>query len=295
MTTLFDGDVHAGLSRLDLEEESFELGDGISLSKTYANLMAPFLLAFKRPASPGSHHRGQIKAASGSSGFDVDADLMIPGHIEEQYGSRLAVAKTIVFLLRLGVNPATTMPVLANLPFSTLEQAQADQTKIIPFEVQPRHFQLAIDRDKASATAIEWVKERWQVTHKLSAQSGDFALAVEAIDAGQFVENSALTLVSLWGALEVLFAKSRSEITFRLSSLMAAYLEPPGSGRADLKKKIAKLYGKRSDAAHGKPKHRPDDLLDTFSLLRRVLLAIIDAGEVPSKGHLEDLLFGVDQ
>ena len=291
MSTLFGGDVHAGLSGLELEEESFELGDGISLSRTYAHLMAPFMMAFK-PAPPGGHHPAPWKAASGGFSFDVNADLLIPSHIEEQYGSRINVAKTIVFLLRLGVNPATTLPVFANYPFSTLTQAQDSQTKLFPFEVQPRHFQLGVAGGIATPTAIAWVKDRWQVTHTLTSESAEFSLAVEAIDGGQFVQNSALALLSLWGALEALFSPSRSELQFRVSSLIAAYLEPPGGGRAGLQKEIAKLYDKRSAAAHGKPKHEAEDLLSTFNLLRRVLMAIIDSGEVPSKDHLEGLLFG---
>ena len=43
MIKLFDGDIHAGLSGLELEEESFDLGDGIIIRNTYAHLMAPFI------------------------------------------------------------------------------------------------------------------------------------------------------------------------------------------------------------------------------------------------------------
>jgi hypothetical protein len=62
-----------------------------------------------------------------------------------------------------------------------------------------------------------------------------------------------------------------------------------------LQKDIAKLYDKRSAAAHGKPKHDAEDLLATFNLLRRVLFEIIiDRGVVPSKEALEAALFGVE-
>jgi hypothetical protein len=59
-----------------------------------------------------------------------------------------------------------------------------------------------------------------------------------------------------------------------------------------LQKEIAKLYDKRSAAAHGKPKHDEEDLLASFNLLRRVLMTIIENKNVPSREDLEDLLFG---
>jgi hypothetical protein len=134
--------------------------------------------------------------------------------------------------------------------------------------------------------------DHWTATHQLLNGNSEFALAVEAIDTGQFVQSTALALVSLWGALEALFSPSTSELKFRVSALIAAFLEPPGTGRATLQKEIAKLYDKRSAAAHGKPKHQPEDLLATFNLLRRVLIKMISSGKVPSKDDLEGMLFG---
>ena len=75
MSTLFDGDVYVGLSGLELAEDSFDIGEGICLRKTYAHLMAPFMMAFK-PAPPGGHHPAPWKAASGGFSFDVNAELL---------------------------------------------------------------------------------------------------------------------------------------------------------------------------------------------------------------------------
>lgn len=290
MSTLFGGNVHAGLSGLELEVQAFDLGDGIILSKTYAHLMALFMMAFK-PAPPGEHHPAPWKAASGGFNFDVNAELLIPAYIEEQLGSKIAVAKTVVFLLRLGVNPATTLPVFSNYPFASLPEVHDNEAHLFPFEIQRRHFPLGVVGGRATPDALTWVKERWQITHQLINDSSEFSLAVDAIDDGQFIQNPALTLVSLWGALEALFSPSTTELKFRVSSLIASFLELPGESRHGLQKEIAKLYDKRSAAAHGKPKHEPEDLLATFSLLRRVLIEIIDRGKVPKKDELEGLLF----
>ena len=57
-----DAEIFAGLSGGKLEVDSFEIGDGLVLSKTYAHLMAPMLMAFA-PAPPGQPHPAPWKAA----------------------------------------------------------------------------------------------------------------------------------------------------------------------------------------------------------------------------------------
>lgn len=289
--TLFGGEIHMGLSGLELAEDKFNLGEGILLRKTYAHLFAPFMMAFK-PAPPGQHHPGPWKAASGGFTFNINAELVIPSNNNKGFEDNIGIARTLLFLLRLGVNPATTSPVFSNYPFSELAETPDHNANLLPFEVQQRHFPLGIVGSVATEASIDWVKERWQVTHRLIGSSAEFSLAVDAIDSGQFVQNTALALVSLWGALEALFSPSTSELKFRVSSMIAAFLEPPGKNRAKRQKEIAKLYDKRSVAAHGKPTHEPEHLLQSFNLLREVLMKIIDLGHVPTKDELESILFG---
>lgn len=145
-----------------------------------------------------------------------------------------------------------------------------------------------------TAAAATWVKECWPTAYRLTSSHAEFELAVEALDRGQFVQQHALTLVSIWAALEALFSPSTSELSFRVSALIAAYLEEPGTVRLARQKSIARLYTKRSAAAHGKPKHDQQDLLDSFNLLREVLTKMLDSGRVPTKEELEAQLFGAE-
>src|SRR5262249_37758564 len=103
-----------------------------------------------------------------------------------------------------------------------------------------------------------------------------------------------LALVSLWGALETLFFVGKGELRFRISSLIAAFLEEPGEARHKLQKRIAKLYDARSEAAHGarSPSGDTQDLLETYSLMKRVLVKILESNHVPTKEELEGSLFG---
>lgn len=290
MSTIFGGDVHAGLANLNLEDEFYDLGEGIILRQVYAHLFASFMLAFNKPTGSGPHP-GPWKAARGGLGFDFSAELIVPHNIEERFGSKIDVVNTILFLIRLGVNPATTCPAFANYSFTTLRDISNSEAMVFTYEIQPRHFPLGVAGEYLTAPAAVWIKERWQITHELLKKSPEFSLAVEALDSGQFIHKSALTLVSLWGALEALFSPSTSELKFRVSSLIAAYLEPAGTARMSRQKEIAKLYDKRSAAAHGKPNHESEHLLHTFNILREVLTKIIDEGHVPTKDELERNLF----
>lgn len=192
MSTIFAGDLHAGLSGIELDGDYFELGNGITLRKTYAHLMAHFVMAFK-PAPLHSFHPGPWKPASGGFTFDVSAELMIPTDHEQRFGSKISVARTIVFLLRLWVNPAATLPVFSNHPFELLRDTPDSEARLLPFEVQDRHFPLGVVGGRASADALEWVKDHWVVTHQLLRSNSEFALAVDAIDSGQFVKSTALS------------------------------------------------------------------------------------------------------
>lgn len=292
MTTLFGNNVHAGLAGLDLADDTIELGQGVTLSKAYAHVMAPFVVAFARPAHAGQHHPGPWLPASGDFSFDVQAQLLIPQALNTATNSSIEVARTILFLLRLGVNPAITLPIFADLPFSQGPQLQSKSMRLFPFEVQPRHLPFGVVGKLATKDEIQWVAQYWQTTLSMIRSNGEFALAVEALDSVQFVHQPALAMVSIWGALEALFSPAKSELRFRVSSLIATFLEEPGADRFNRQQEVAKLYDKRSSAAHGSKETDMKSLVASVNLLQRVLVKIIESGTVPSKTGLEAALFG---
>lgn len=285
------GTLHAGISGLRLNQDCYDLGEGLSLSRSYAHLMAPYMMAFK-PAPKGSHHPAPWKAAKGGFSCDIDADLTITDTLGDTFESKSEIAKTVLFLLRIGVAPSITLPVLSNRAFADIASSD-DEPLLIPYETSQRYFALSVSDEACTDEAIEWVIRHWSSIHQLIGTSSVFSFAVDAINGGQFIRQSALTLVSLWAAIESIFSPSTAELKFRVSTLVAAFLEPPGVDRLQAQKTVSKLYDKRSAAAHGKPRHDESDLLASFSLLRRILLKIIEDGVVPTKESLEHSLFGV--
>ena len=57
-------DFWAGLADFILVPERFELGEGVTISQTYAHFMAPFLMAFA-PAAQGKPHPAPLETCEG--------------------------------------------------------------------------------------------------------------------------------------------------------------------------------------------------------------------------------------
>lgn len=281
--------LYLGLSGLVLEKEAFELGKGITIRKTFAHLMAPYMVAFV-PVEPGQARPAPWKSARGGSGYDIVAELFVPDGLAE--GEAWELQRTLTFLLRAGVNPATTATAFASHSFSELQGVPDTEAQIMPIEAKPRIFQLIVHNARMNEASAKWVADRWEKTHRLIGAHKEFDLGVAAIEAMQFEKNGALSLMSLWAALEAMFSRERSELRFRVSSYIAAYLKPFGPERLELQKKLGKLYDKRSATAHGAFDIDHDALFETVTVMRQVLLRMIDASKVPTREDLEERLFG---
>ena len=249
------------------------------------------MVAFS-PAAPGQPHPGPWRSANGGIAHEITAELFIPEDTTNHLGTTDAIAHSVAFTLRLGVNPATSLTVFSNRPLTASAQSSDKEARITAVEVEHRRFPLTITDSAPNEAAARWVADRWPTLLKFSVESGEFALAVDALNLGQYIHRSSLTMVSLWAALEALFSPSTSELKFRVSSLIAAYLEPPGESRRTRAKTVSKLYDKRSSAAHGKPNHETTHLLDSFNLLREILIKMLNEKHIPTKQELDGLLYG---
>lgn len=285
-------DLYTGLSGIPMAEDRYDLGHDVSLNRTFAHLTGSFVMAFSPPKEPGQHHPGPWKSVLGASSFDVVAELRVPANLPKAMGTQIDVGRTLLILLRLGVQPGIGSPVIANYPLASMPQRLDAEIWLRANEQSPRFFPVVSDVDSITPRHAAWLAKTWPVALKLQRESEDFALAIQALDGSHFIQNTALALVSLWAALEALFSPSTSELKFRVSALIATFLEEPGRDRHDLQRSVTKLYDKRSAAAHGKPKHEDADLLATMNLVVRVLVKMLDDGKVPPKGDLERSLFG---
>lgn len=294
--------LYVGLTDLPLGAEQVDFGDGIFLRSAEATFMSSLLLVNTDAESK--------RVKTGPKGVDglpplprpsfwqfsgkearVTAELAIPNSIHSSLSQQYALARFIGSLLRVWTNPAIRMHAMSDHSFSDLIQVEG-RPRVVPLESFRLPSRLGLVETASMVESLTWVRLNWRTAHSLYASSEEFRLAADALDAAHFVENEALALVSLWAAIEALFSPSTSELKFRVSALVASFLETPGNARRVRQAEIARLYDKRSAAAHGKPKHQSADLVATFELLRRILIKMVRQQGVPSKGDLETLLFG---
>jgi hypothetical protein len=285
-------DLFGGLSGPPLPVDTYDLGRGVTISRTFAHLMAPFVMAFA-PAEPGQPHPAPWKPAKGGFGFDITSQIHVPGEFSaEQWFDRLNTVWWFVALLRFRASPYITVPVVASSSFSEAASTKED-IHFWPVEVEPRRLRLEKNAShEIREDDLAWIKANWWNAGELMRTGKEFNLLFQACDQCIFTLNPSLALLSLWGALEGLFSPAKAELRFRVSANIAAFLEPPGRGRLELQKKVAKLYDARSQAAHGGADLPEDALADSYALTKQVITKVIEDNHVPSRDDLEAALFG---
>jgi Apea-like HEPN len=286
--------IYAGLAGVTLDADERSLGHGIILRRTYAHVMAPFLMAFS-PASPGKPHPAPWSAVKGGFGFDMWVELEIPpSSVSGLSHAPDFVAWWITALLRLRVGPTFIVPIVGEQSFATAKTDHSQAT-YYPVEMESRRLVLSSDaRSEIAELDVAWLEKFWMSAADLFSGNGAFQLLFEATDQCMFSRHRELALLSLWSGLEAIFSPDKVELKYRISSSLASFLEPAGVPRMNAQKAIAKLYDSRSAAAHGREDKRKDSLQETYGLARRAVLRIIEDNRVPTHVELEAKLFGAD-
>ncbi|KSH35499.1 hypothetical protein AO965_02785 [Pseudomonas aeruginosa] len=198
-------------------------------------------------------------------------------------------------MLRLWVDPQISLQVFTQEPISKLKDRagkdKGGEPAAMLYAQRERHVNIGLINSDRIIESIDWVVDNWSNALELRGSSPEFKLALDTFDNAQSIPNTAMMLVSIWGALEAIFAPHKAELVFRVSSQLAAFLKPRGLARLEKQKEIVKLYNLRSAAAHGSPKHVDEDLVKTYELLRMAIIRMIELKSVPNKAKLEELLF----
>lgn len=269
--------------------ERFPLALGVTITRTYAHLMAHFILAFKR-SQPGRSHPGPWKSANAGISFDIEAQIEVPDGFEPpEWFDPLNTIWWTVGLLRLHLSHVVRVPVIAARSFLEIS-TDPELSELSVLEVNPSHlFPSPLEPPLIASSDLEWLARHWLSGGRLFREHANFANAFVAFDQSTWSTTHGLGLVRLWGAFELLFATSRHQKTRQLASRISAFLEPAGETRAALANDVVRLYDSRSDAAHGSPANQDDAFFESHALLRRVIVAVIEKDHVLSVSELERL------
>jgi hypothetical protein len=280
------GPLYGGIADARMPVASFDLGAGVTLSSAEAHLMRPFLMTYRRPESSFP----AMMAATGSFGFDVVAELYLPENFQRsQWFDRANTIWWLAALLRLRATPRLRVPVLSDASFSDLSFSRTQ--RFWPVELEADRTKLIFDASAGDAVSIDdltWVRDHWLEAGRLMHQKRELNTLFQAFDQCSHARDPLLALLLMWSSLEGMFSPARTELRFRIALNLASFLEPPGPSRAGLQKECAKLYDARSAAAHGKPDVALEPLTETYLLIKRVLMKIIETNHVPTGLEIEE-------
>jgi hypothetical protein len=138
---------------------------------------------------------------------------------------------------------------------------------------------------------LEWVG-RTLGPMTLLMQDDRFATAVEALCSYLHAGNYRMMAAQLWAGVEALF-DVQHEVSYRIAVLAALLLEKRGPRCRDLFKQLRKLYNERSRAVHGSKLEEGKlarHVDEVRTLLARLLSRLIERGQMPTAGDLDDLI-----
>lgn len=243
---LYVSTLFCGVAGLELPVESFEVAPGITLRQTYSNVIAPFLMAFKRPERPGQHSPGPLKVLQ-PGGFEVKAELELREGADALGFDRLNAVWFAVAMLRLRVAQPFQTAVIADRAFSSIAFA-VDAAQIFPVELGRALLATAPFRS-VSIEDLQWVKQHLHAAAQLMKQPA-FNRAFQTIDSATLTNSPGAGIVIAWAAIETLVRPGAFDITKRLCKALSSFLYPPGSERDRAYAEIAECYQARGGAVH---------------------------------------------
>jgi hypothetical protein len=284
-------DIYAGFSDILLPTNSFDLGSGIRISKTFIHVFGAYMAAFKEPLL-GSFHPAPWKSVAGGSSFDVRAELFIPKSTALFQGiDRLNTVWLIAALLRLKAVSSLRVPVISNLMFSEIAESQ-QEANFLPIELTTKNLiSEPLPMRPFDFDHLEWVKTSLSISGKLFETNEKYSFSLLCLDRSISETRYSLALMTLWGALEQLFSPDdKQELSYRISLNIASYLRQRGEKRTTLFKMVRRLYTARSKAAHGNPTEDSKEFLETYNLLKEVFLKMTQENHVPTQADFEKFI-----
>lgn len=129
-----------------------------------------------------------------------------------------------------------------------------------------------------------WLEKNYSIATKLMDEKR-FYTAVNSLWAYQMNPNPSVQMAVLWAGIESLVGTGSYELSYRISTTAALFLDAGAEGRNSVKR----LYTARSKAVHEGHVKDIEDVNKSAVLLRDLLLKCIEVADLPNE---EKLMFG---
>ncbi len=271
--------IYGGVSGADLPIELFELAPGLALRRTFAHVMAPYVMAFERPATRSQPHPGPWRAVRGGRGYDITVEVSLGEGARPTGFDRVNTIWWCVSLTRLVSGIPLFAPVLADTPFMDARYSE-HEPELWPIDMARPLLRLGAEERQLDLPTLERVRAVLPAGARLM-DSELFNRAYRVFDAAQYAHSPEVAAIMTWTMLETLVRPGRRDMGARLTKALATLLEPPGGGREALQQRLAQLYEDRGMSVHASAQVTDAAVMDTVRIGRRVLLAIIEAEALP--------------
>lgn len=276
-------DLFGGLVGVDLAGETFELGDGIRLSPTYAHCFSHFMAAFSKPKNPNAPHGGPWSAMQGGGvGFDVEAEVWLSEGGSLSDLSRYETLEIAASLIRLLSSAAVRMPAVANMSF-TSAASSIDKLKVWSFETMRSGLSGRVTIDSQFASGLT------KCLPLVAARMSDprFRTAYRTLDAATWMPTPEAYLIAVWTSIEAAVQPPRKQRTKNLGRSLGDFLGHDRRERDRIYNRVVALYETRGSVAHAGQPPAHDHLRESYLLARRMLIRIIADKEWPKSPSAE--------
>lgn len=276
----FDLASHAlfgGVAGLDIPVDEFEIASGLSIAKTYAHLICPFILAFAPPDPPSAPHPGPWASLHGS-GVDILAEVRIAKGANPLRFDRLNTLWFVVALLRLRLGQPLQMIMLADRPLNAVP-ADVAGSNLLPIELDLTR-PVTGPRRSMDTEDLAWLAKHIGTADALMVDPV-FNRAFQTLDQAVAIANPGAGIVIAWAAIEALLRPGAQRITDRVSRALATHLHAPGPSRDRAFAGIVKSYEARGGAAHAGKSPEVAQFQHAFGLARAAVMATIEEGVLP--------------
>lgn len=216
--------------------------------------------------------------------------------VDRSFGSKDQGAFNLAWLFLAALQTRTLadflVPAVSDHSWSTIAAVADGGCYVQLLQDIPRARRFAVSV-RISEGDLDWAAQNLLAFAEL-LEAPKFRLAVDCLTTHQHEASLRMTTASLWAGVEALFGIS-SELRFRLSVLVAAFLEPRGPQRIARYRAVKSLYDFRSRAVHG---GALDDAMleqhirDVRMMLSLLICKMVEAKRVPSEDEWDATLLG---